>query len=232
MSDVVKVPLSDLVFSEQDYPRVKVDEYNIRQLEQAMEGNIPLPPILVAKGSNIIVDGVHRYHAHLRRGHNKISAIIKHYKTHAELIRESVMLNTGIGLRLGQQDAIKVIQIAERLGIKELETAAMLRTSIAHLRALKPRYVTVDDAVEGVRQLRRIPLKGSLRHLAGQNITAEQAAAMARAPGTGYLLAVNQLIDALNFDLLPPEKTHPALWNALQRLAGKILDKTQGEIAA
>ena len=143
------------------------------------------------------------------------------------------MYNTGVGLKLGQEDSLKVIEISERLGLKEIDIAGMLRTSIAYLRVLKPRYATVQGAVEGVKELRRIPLKGSVRHLAGQTISAEQANAMARAPGPSYLLSVNQVLDALNYDLLPPEDNHPALWDSLRTLAQKILEKTgSGEKAA
>jgi len=227
------VPLEDLVFNEEFYPRTGIDEQHIRQLMRAMEANISLPPIVVAKGTNIIVDGVHRYHSHLRQGREKIAATVKAYKSDAELWHDAVMYNTGVGLKLGQEDSLKVIEISERLGLKEVDIAGMLRTSIAYLRVLKPRYATVQGAVEGVKELRRVPLKGSVRHLAGHTISAEQADAKARAPGPSYLLSVNQVLDALNYDLLPPEENHPALWDSLRQLAKQILEKTgSGEKAA
>jgi len=221
------VPVEDLVFNAEFYPRTGVDEQHIRQLMRAMDANIPLPPIVVAKGSNIIVDGVHRYHAHLRQGRKKIAATVKAYKDNAELWHDAVMLNTGVGLKLGQEDSLKVIEISERLGLKEIDIAGMLRTSIAYLRVLKPRYATVAGAVEGVKELRRIPLKGSVRNLAGQTISQEQANAMARAPGPSYLLSTNQVLDALNYDLLPPPESHPALWEALDQLAHRIFEKLE-----
>lgn len=216
------IELSKLVFNADLYPRTGIDEQHVRQFERAMEAEIPLPPIIVARGSNIIVDGVHRYHAHLRRGETKIAAVIKQYEDEQALWRDAMLLNSGVGLKLGQDDCLKCIMISERLGLKEIDIAGLLRTSIAHLRAIKPRYATIDEARNGVEKLRKIPLKGSVRHLSGERITAEQEKAMMSAPGTSYLLCANQLLDALRYDLLPRREKHVALWKALGELAEAI----------
>jgi ParB-like nuclease family protein len=219
------LPLEQLVFNEDLYPRTGIDEQHVRQFERAMEAGVSLPPIVVAKGSWIVVDGIHRMHAHLRREEKKIAATVKVYRNDAEIFHDAVLLNSGQGLKLGQDDALKVISIAERLGFKEIDVAGMLRTSIAHLRALRPRYATIADARKGVRELRRIGLKGSVRHLSGTTISAAQAAAMASAPGQSYLLNVNQLLDALRHDLLPDRDTHRTLWANLAELAALIQEK-------
>ena len=221
------IALEKLVFNEGLYPRTGMDDHHVRQFERAMEANVTLPPIVVAKGSNIIVDGVHRYHAHLRRGETKIAAIFKIYKDDLELFRDAVLLNSGVGLKLGQDDCLKVISVAEHLGMKDIDIAGILRTSIAHLRALKPRFATIEEAVDGVARMRRIPLKGSVRHLAGERLTEKQGKAMGSAPGQSYLLTANQLLDALKYDLIPSREQHSALWGALGELAVLINDRLQ-----
>jgi len=226
-----QIELTKLVFNEDLYPRTGIDEQHVRQFMRAMEAGITLPPIVVAKTSNVIVDGVHRYHAHLRREVKKIAATVKTYKNNAELWHDAVLLNSGTGLRLGTDDALKVIAVSEKFGLKEIEIAALLRTSISHLRTLKPRYATVGDARADVSKLRRIGLKGSVRHLAGQTISTEQAEAMIGAPGQSYLLNVNQLISAFEHDLLPSAKDHPTLWAALTRL-GKLIEKETRKMVA
>jgi ParB-like nuclease domain len=231
MTTHVSIALEKLVFDEELYPRTGVDDQHVRQLERAMEAGITLPPIVVAKGSMIIADGVHRYHAHLRRGEKKIAAIVKTYKNKQELWHDAVLLNSGTGLKLGQDDHLRVIDISERLGFKELDIAGLLRTSIAHLRTIKPRFATVEEAVDGVAKLRKVPLKGSLRHLSGQQITTEQAEAMTSAPGQSYLLTANQLLDALRFNLLPPRSKHPALWEALTELSEMIRQRMKKSAA-
>jgi ParB-like chromosome segregation protein Spo0J len=233
MNDVVKIPLKDLVFERALYPRPHVDLMHIQQFEHAMEAGIPLPPIIVAKGSNIIVEGVHRYHAYQNQGRTEIAAIVKEYTDNAAIWRDAVALNSAHGLKFGTKDQLHILQISERLGVEETELSKLLKTSIEHLRKLKPLYATVAEAVEGVAEARRVGLKGSVRHLAGETITAEQAEAMGRAPGPSYLLACNQLIDALNYDLLPPKDRHPVLWEQLHQLAEAILEKIKkgGEAA-
>lgn len=225
------IALEKLVFNEGLYPRTGMDDQHVRQFERAMEAEVILPPIVVAKGSNIIVDGVHRYHAHLRRGEKKIAAIFKIYKDDQELFRDAVLLNSGVGLKLGQDDCLKVISVAEHLGMKDIDIAGILRTSIAHLRALKPRFATIEEAVAGVQKLRRIPLKGSVRHLAGGRITKEQEKAMGSAPGQSYLLTANQLLDALKHDLIPSREQHLSLWIALTELASLISERLKSKAA-
>jgi hypothetical protein len=141
--------------------------------------------------------------------------------------RDAVALNAGVGLKFGPQDQLHILQISVRLGVEETELSKLLKTSIEHLRKLKPRYATVAEAVEGVAELRRIGLKGSVRHLAGETITEEQATAIAGAPGPSYLLLTNQLLAALNYNLLPPRDRHPVLWEQLQQLAQSILKRTK-----
>src|SRR6516165_7859213 len=95
------IALADLVFDATIYPRANVDEMHVRHMEEAMEGGITLPPIIVERKTKRIVDGTHRYHAALNRGLKVITCVLKTYATEADLFRESVMLNTGIGLKLG-----------------------------------------------------------------------------------------------------------------------------------
>jgi hypothetical protein len=208
-----------------------VDEHHIKQMCDALEGGTTLPPIVVERKTNRIVDGVHRYQAALRRGAKRIDCELKTYKSEVDLFREAVMLNTGVGLKLGTDDTLKVISIAERLSLKELDICSMLRTSIAHLRTIKPRFGTVEETIEGVKQLRRVPLKGSIRHLAGEKLTAGQAKAIESAPGQTYLLHVRQLLDACRFNLLPPKTQHPVLWRELEELRD-VLDGVLEKLAA
>jgi hypothetical protein len=226
------IALADLVFDATIYPRANVDEMHVKHMENAMEGGITLPPIIVERRNKRIIDGTHRYHAALNRGLKSITCVLKDYKTEADLFRESVMLNTGIGLKLGGDDQLKVIQISERLRLKEIDVAAMLRTSISHLRVIRNRFATLDDAVKGVKEGRKIPLKGSVRHLSGEHVSAQQAKAIGSAPGQSYLLSVRQLLSAIEHDLLPPRDKHAALWGDLEKLQQALQNLLQKKKAA
>ena len=218
------VKLSELAVWD-DYPRQNVNERHVSELMRAMEGGHHLPPIVVGnvvgKKSKkfFIVDGVHRYNASSRLDAKTISADVKVYKTGDEMFKEAVLLNCVHGMRLDTYDTLRVIKIAEdKYQLKEIDLATMLRTSIQHLRAIKPRYANLKEAVDGVAQLRKIPLKASVRHLSGQTITKQQEQSIFSAPGQSYLLTVNQLIDALKDNLIPEKDDHPVLWERLEVL--------------
>ena len=218
MTGATTIAISELKFDEAIYPRHNIDDHHIKEMCNAIEGGITLPPIIVDRKTKRIVDGVHRYHAALRRGAKRIECVLKSYANEIDLFREAVMLNTGFGLKLGVDDTLKVISIADRLKLKEVDLCGMLRTSIAHLRTIKARFGTLEETIKGVRQLRKIPLKGSTRHMAGERLTAAQAQAMESAPGQSYLLSVRQILDACQYGLLPPRERHPALWAQLETL--------------
>jgi hypothetical protein len=137
-----------------------------------------------------------------------------------------MLYNSGVGLKLSTHDMLKCMQVCqEEFGMKEIDMSTCLRTSIAHLRTLKPRYATVKDAAGDVQKLRRVPLKASVRHLSGTAITPVQEQAMSSAPGVSYLLITNQLLDAMKYSLLPPEDRHQVLWQKLRELANAVLEQ-------
>jgi hypothetical protein len=221
-----QIPLTELVFDATLYPRANVNQLHVLALQRAMEAGITLPPIVVASGSNIIIDGVHRHNAHLRHGDlQTIAAVVKNYSSREEMFRDAISYNSGVGLKLGQHDMLKCIQVCEGFGMRDLDISACLRTSIAHLRVLKPRYATVEQAGADTNELRRVPLKASVRHLSGTTITPGQEQAMTSAPGVSYLLITNQLLDAMKYDLLPPEDRHQVLWQKLRELSDLILQQ-------
>jgi hypothetical protein len=218
MSQQIKV--ADLVFDEDLYPRRHIDTQRIRLLTRAVESGAVLPPIVVCRATKKIVDGVHRYHIALDLGTKTIAAELRHYANDGERFKAAALLNATHGLPLNEGDRLKVVAMAENLGLKDPEIAEMLQTTPEYIqKALKPRYAEVDRqhfATGG--KLQKIPLKGSVRHLAGQKVSELQAGALNSAPGSSYILNVRQLKDAIQYDLLPPRESHPVLWMDLEAL--------------
>jgi ParB-like chromosome segregation protein Spo0J len=207
-----QIALSKLVFDPALYPRQNLNQSNVADLVRAMEGGIHLPPIVVAAGSFKICDGVHRFHAAAKTGAKKISAEVKKYRNNAEMFKDAVLLNSATGLKLDTHDKLKIIEVGSHLGLKEIDLAAILRTSEQYIKSLRPMYAKVSGSAQ------RVGLKHPVRHLSGTEITQEQKEAMERAPGQSYLLTVRQLLDAIRFDLLPPKAKHPKLWEELSAL--------------
>ena len=218
--------VDQLMFDPNCYPRWDPDQQHINRLRRALEAGETLPPIVVNTTplpANRIIDGVHRYYAHIAAGRDSIAIQYREYDSEAALVKDATFLNSASKLPLTSHDMLKVIQISERVGLHELDIATSLRTSVSHLRAIAPRYATVADAKAGISAARRVALKASVRHLSGHVVTEAQAnEIMGRAPGTSYLLIVRQLIGGLENGLLPDAQSHPALWTDLQKLANLL----------
>lgn len=213
------VPVADLVFDPRLYPRQDVSAQRVTVLRRAMDAGEKIPAIIADEASLRIVDGVHRWHAARARGDEKILADLRDYESEALLFQDAVLLNSAHGLPLTTHDHLKVIETGESLGLRELDLAKILRTSVEHLRAIKPRYATVQDAIDDTPALRKVALKASTRHLSGKTVTTEQAAEITgRAPGQSYLLTVRQLAGAIQHGLLPVREEHPVLWAELESL--------------
>lgn len=220
-----QVLLDELVFQRDLYPRHDLSDGNLRRLAQVRDAGRAFDPVIACRQTRIIIDGAHRWTAARRRGDPDIAVEWRDYDSDAERFEAAARLNSVHGLALSSHDRLRVIEIGEHLGLKEVQIADALAMSTAALRALKPRYATVREAAEkGTEELRRrVPLKASVRHLSGQEITpAQEREIMGSAPGSSYLLLVRQLLHAVDLGLLPDREQHPVLYQELAQLALRI----------
>ncbi len=224
-----RVALDALVLRRDLYPRQDLSEGNISRIKQIRDAGKKMDPIVACRNTNIILDGAHRVTEARRRGDPDIEVEYRDYTTDADRFDAAVRLNTNHGLSLTPHDRLRCIEIGQTLGVREMDLADALAVSTTYLRSIKPRFATVTEATEEGGILRRkVPLKGSVRHLSGADITREQEREiLGGAPGTPYLMAVRQLIRAFDLDLLPPLEQHPALWEDLAVLGGRITSLTQ-----
>jgi hypothetical protein len=82
------------------YPRLKPLDDVIERYRDALDN---LPPIVVARGG-VLVDGYHRWQAHVREGADFIAAVDLGDITDAEIVRESIRRNATHGQQLSRQD--------------------------------------------------------------------------------------------------------------------------------
>jgi ParB-like nuclease domain len=142
-----RIKVADLVFDPDLYPRQHVDTQRIASLIRAIEGGSKLPPIVVCRSTRKIVDGVHRHQVALRTEQPTIAVEFRDYANDAERYKDAVLLNSAHGLPFREVDKLRIIAVGESLGLKEIDLAGMLRTSLTHVQALKPRYATVDKSL-------------------------------------------------------------------------------------
>lgn len=211
-------PVATLEFDPALYPRIEVSDFHVNEIAKAMEGGHALPAVVADRRTRKLIDGTHRWRAAIKLGVEEIACEFRDYDSDVEMFKDACLLNSANGLNFTARDKLKVIEIGQQLGLKELDFAMLLRTSESYIKALMPRYATVQPGQKS-EKAKKIPLKASTRHLSGKTITPKQADAISgNAPGTSYLLVVRQLISALENDLLPPQEDHPVLWDELARL--------------
>jgi hypothetical protein len=94
------IPTSSVRFVKELYPRLKPHDDVVERYRDAIEN---LPPIVVAR-DGVLVDGYHRWQAHVREGAETIQAENLGNLTDAEIVRESIKRNATHGQQLTRQD--------------------------------------------------------------------------------------------------------------------------------
>jgi hypothetical protein len=96
----MQINVNDVRFVKELYPRLKPHDDVVERYRDALEN---LPPIVVAR-DGVLVDGYHRWQAHVREGAETIAAIDLGNLTDAEIVRESIKRNATHGQQLTRQD--------------------------------------------------------------------------------------------------------------------------------
>ncbi len=100
---VEKIKTSDVRLVKELYPRLTEDNAAIERYRSAIG---LLPPIVVAR-DGILVDGYHRWQAHIKEGFTEIDAINLGNLSEIEILKESMIRNAHHGLQLSTQDKKK-----------------------------------------------------------------------------------------------------------------------------
>lgn len=207
---MASVPVESLVFDPVLYPRQDVDGMHIRALTEALEAGAILPPIVAETDSLRVTDGWHRGRAY-RRAQSPVPEVhCYQYEDDTEALRHAVELNAGHGLRLTETDRRRIAHM-----LREREVAVDEIAVILHVPPPKVLRLVAEVAVSPGGAV--VPLKRSVRQLAGQTLTERQVAAVGSAPGTTYTLLARQLVDALENRLVPEEDEALDEW--LRRLS-------------
>jgi len=195
-----KIKVSELVEDLDIYPRGQVDSSHVRYLGMALQGGASLPPPVIDRRSKRIIDGFHRCRCYRRIDENmEIDVIEKSYKSDADMFREAVRLNAHHGRNLSPYDRTRCVIIAERLGITVDQIASELSMTVEAIGELRMER-TGRMTVAGINSA--VPLKRTIRHMHGRQLTERQAEANERLGGMNQLFYVNQIIELIESGLL------------------------------
>jgi hypothetical protein len=86
---VATIPIQSIRFVKELYPRIKPNDEAIERYRDALD---KLPPIIIAR-DGVLVDGYHRWQAHVREGVEQIQAEDLGNLSDAEIMREAITRN-------------------------------------------------------------------------------------------------------------------------------------------
>lgn len=214
----VEVSIGKIVFDDRLYPRGGVDDATISRYRMAMaEGAIFPPPILEAKTFRS-VDGRHRIEAtrRLLGDDAKIAVELRTYKSESELMLDALRLNTKHGVGLAPFDIATAITRLHVLGVDDALIRKELAMSEGAYESLVQRKIATYRKGE-------IPVKRTLSHLAGTELTKPAMECNRRAGGMQQMFYVNQVIDLVEHNLIDRENS--PLMAKLVRLAELIQER-------
>lgn len=97
---VATISIQSVRFVKELYPRIKPNDEAIERYRDALD---KLPPIIIAR-DGVLVDGYHRWQAHVREGSETIQAEDLGNLSDAEIMREAVTRNASHGQQLSVAD--------------------------------------------------------------------------------------------------------------------------------
>lgn len=199
------------------YPRHRISEDNARRIREAMEAGIVTPPVIADRKTKKVIDGFHRVTAALQIDANaEIQVELRDYKDNAARFQDAIVLNANHGLGLTAYDRARCVALGQRFGMELPMIALALSTTADRIEKILAHKMAVIDG-------KPVPIKGSVRHLAGQELSDKQQRGMTKSAGSHQLFMVTQLINLIENDLL--DKSNRGVMQALQRLVELIQKK-------
>ncbi len=219
-----KVKAIDLVIDWNLWPRQsaqKLDSTNLSRMRASLRSGFSLPPVLVNKADNRVVDGFHRVRAVLDvfGDDAKIEVIYKDYATDAEMFLEAGATNHHHGLPMSPKDRAHFISKCRKLKIPWPAIADALSSDAEALKAFVKKRTATTESGE------TIPLAAGAMGLAGKTLTPVQEHYARTANGCLPEMYVSMLLNALKADgVVLTDKTLSRL-GELHTVIGVILDE-------
>jgi hypothetical protein len=181
----------------------KLDTANIRQMKEALESGVTLPPIIINKEDMRVIDGFHRLSATLELYGDDatIEADVRYYATEGEMFLDAGRYNAKHGKPMSPMDRAYFIIKARRMKIPAPEVAkaiGMLPDAMKDF--LAKRSAMVESTGE------RIPLPYGAAHLSaaehGEALNDDQEHYARTATGNAPMMHARLLLSALRADSL------------------------------
>ena len=219
-----KVKAIELVIDWNLWPRQsaqKLDSTNVARMKAALRAGFSLPPILVNKADNRVVDGFHRTDAYLAvlGDDAMIDAELREFGSDAEMFLAAGATNHHHGLVMSPKDRAHFIARCRKYKIPWPAIAEALSSDAESLKAFVKKRTAKSETGE------TIPLPAGAQALAGKVLTPVQEHYAKTANGCMPEMYISMLINALNADgLVLTDKTLARLAE-LHNIIGVLLDE-------
>jgi hypothetical protein len=172
----------------------KLDATNVARMKEALRNGFPLPPVLVNKADNRIIDGFHRTKAALSvfGDEAEIEVIYKEYENEAEMFLDAGVTNAHQGLPMSPQDKAHFIARCRKYKIPPARIAEALHMDVKKMQKfLKERTAKTQDG-----ETIALPY-GVAKALSGKKLTPEQEHTARTSNGVLPEMYISMLINAL-----------------------------------
>jgi len=212
----------ELIFDWNLWPRCEagdLDSTHMKRLKEAMKTGVKMPPVIVNKKDNRLVDGFHRTRAvlDLYGEQAEIDVELRDYKSDAEMFIASAEYNSKHGIPLSPKDRAHVIIKAKKFGIPVEKIASAIGVTVEELKDFFKKRTAETKEGEFV----ALPYGAS--QLAGRRLSRKQEEFVRSSNGTPPLVYARILLNGLNANAIILDKQHLEVFELLYNKLGEIL---------
>jgi hypothetical protein len=227
---ITQAPISTLILDFSLYPRHDVDKARLSAMSESYHAGAKFPPVIADSQSKQVIDGFHRvrtYQRHLEPD-AAIAVEFRTYANDASRFADAMALNSEHGLALTPYDKARCLQRSEELGLSVETVAAALQMTVDKIQDMRLKKLAIAPTTKLTKGKKPVamPIRRTISHLAGKQLTEKQYEAHKHTNGAPQLLTVNQLINLVEGDLL--DQDNEVLMGRLCHLSGLLLDFCSG----
>jgi hypothetical protein len=220
----VRINIDNIVLRDDLWPRGKPNPIAVARLGEALQTGAVLPPVVIATGSNILVDGWLRIDAYRENGIKEIDAELRHYSDEAALFADAVRLNSGHGTGLDTSVLRTAVVRLLNYNYSVADITEIVRLPLPKVEEIKRGFGIAFVKANGEQP---VGLKRAHDHMSGRVLTQAQVEVNKRVSTGNYVSLVNQLIRLLEADMWDREAKSFRV--QMDRLVDLWLDVRDGE---
>jgi hypothetical protein len=184
--------IADIVRREDLWPRGKLNPIQVAHLREAIATGATLPPVVVASGSNILVNGWVRLAAYEQSGITEVEVEVRHYPDEAALYADAVRLNVGQGVNLDTAMVRLAVTRLTGYGYSATDIVEIVRLPLPKVEDIRRGF---GMALNG--DAHPVALKRGHSFMSGHTLTEAQVAANNRLAAGSHVSLINQLLRVL-----------------------------------